>query len=268
MRDVADIHIRAMTSPAAAGQRFLATGEFMWMDDIARVLRADLGDDARKVPTRNLPDAVVRAMARRQARAAKGSCPGSAGRTATPRPRPKALLGLEAAPGGRHRPRLRAQPHRAPARSRWSPPGRTPARNRAPLIEAAREVFAERGLGATLDDIAERAGVGTGTAYRHFRNKQEIAAEVLAGATQQIVTDAEDALAIKDPWQAIVTFFETTAERQAADRGLYQTLAGQGNVDDKVRIWPQIVSAVTKLFDRAKKAKVIRADARAGGRGA
>ena len=127
------------------------------------------------------------------------------------------------------------------------------SRNRALLVDAAREVFAERGLGATLDDIAERAGVGTGTAYRHFRNKQEIAAEVLADATQQIVTDAEDALAIKDPWQAIVTFFETTAERQAADRGLYQTLAGQGSVDDKIRIWPQIVTAVTGLFTAPRR---------------
>ena len=50
------------------------------------------------------------------------------------------------------------------------------------------------------------------------------------------------ALAIDDPWQALVTFFETTAARQAADRGLYQALAGQGSADDKVRIWPQIVS--------------------------
>ncbi len=134
-------------------------------------------------------------------------------------------------------------------------------RNRARLVQAAREVFAERGLGATLDDVAARAGVGTGTAYRHFRNKQELAAEVLADTTLQIVVDAEVALAVEDPWLAIATFFETTARRQAADRGLYQVLAGQGSVDDKVRIWPQIVAAVTALFDRAKAAAVIRPDA-------
>jgi AcrR family transcriptional regulator len=138
---------------------------------------------------------------------------------------------------------------------------RDAVRNRALLIDAAREVFRERGLGATLDDIAARAGVGTGTAYRHFRNKHEIAVEVLADATQQIVNDAEAALQVKDPWLAVVAFFDAVAERQATDRGLYQALAGQGSDDDKARIWPQIVSTVTELFDRAKRAGAIRADA-------
>ena len=49
VRDLADVHIRAMTSPDAAGQRFLATGEFMWMAEMARVLREGLGADGRKV---------------------------------------------------------------------------------------------------------------------------------------------------------------------------------------------------------------------------
>ena len=135
------------------------------------------------------------------------------------------------------------------------------ARNRDRLISAARTVFAERGIDATLDDIAREAGVGTGTAYRHFPNKKVIAAEILADATQQIATDAEDALSIDDPWDAVVAFFENTSARLAADRGLYQNLAGQANVDDKTRIWPHIVDGITRLFDRAKEAGVIRADA-------
>jgi dihydroflavonol-4-reductase len=64
VRDLADVHIRAMTSPDAAGQRFLATGEFMWMAEMARVLRDGLGADGRRVPTRPVPDAVVRFAAR------------------------------------------------------------------------------------------------------------------------------------------------------------------------------------------------------------
>jgi nucleoside-diphosphate-sugar epimerase len=63
VRDLADLHIRAMTSPAAAGQRFIAANDFMWMEDVATVLRAELGDRARKVPTRRMPDAVVRFLA-------------------------------------------------------------------------------------------------------------------------------------------------------------------------------------------------------------
>jgi nucleoside-diphosphate-sugar epimerase len=60
VRDIADLHIRAMTAPEAAGQRFLGTGEFVWMRDIAAALRAGLGDAAARVPTRQLPDIVVR----------------------------------------------------------------------------------------------------------------------------------------------------------------------------------------------------------------
>jgi len=64
VRDLADVHLRAMTSAAAAGQRFLATGEFMWMRDMARTLRAELGPDGSKISARPLPDFAVRLAAR------------------------------------------------------------------------------------------------------------------------------------------------------------------------------------------------------------
>ena len=134
-------------------------------------------------------------------------------------------------------------------------------RNRARLLAAAREVFAERGFDATLDDIARHAGLGTGTAYRHFPNKQAVAAEVLADATEQIATDAREALAMDDPWRALVTFFERAAARQARDRGLYETLTGQGNDEEQARIWPEIIAAVSQLFDRAHRSGAVRADA-------
>jgi hypothetical protein len=51
-----------MTAPEAAGQRFIAASNFMWMEEIARTLRSGLGARARNVPTRRLPDVVVRAL--------------------------------------------------------------------------------------------------------------------------------------------------------------------------------------------------------------
>ncbi|GAA1193818.1 hypothetical protein [Pseudonocardia alaniniphila] len=63
VRDVATLHLRAMIAPAAAGERFLGTGEFMWMREIAAALRARLGDAAAGVPTRQLPDVAVRLAA-------------------------------------------------------------------------------------------------------------------------------------------------------------------------------------------------------------
>ena len=64
VRDLADIHVRALTSPEAAGQRFLATGEFTWMTQMARILREGLGADGRSVSTRQIPDFAVKLAAR------------------------------------------------------------------------------------------------------------------------------------------------------------------------------------------------------------
>jgi nucleoside-diphosphate-sugar epimerase len=64
VRDVADLHIRAMTDPAAKGERFLAvSGDFMSILDIAKVLKAQVGTAARRVPTRQIPDWLVRLAA-------------------------------------------------------------------------------------------------------------------------------------------------------------------------------------------------------------
>ena len=64
VRDVADLHIRAMTAPAAKGERFLAVaGDFMSMLEMAKALKAELGPAARKAPTRELPDWMVRLVA-------------------------------------------------------------------------------------------------------------------------------------------------------------------------------------------------------------
>ena len=65
VRDVADLHVRAMTSPAAQSERFLAAaGDSMWMAEVAKLLRARLGDAASKVSTRELPNWMVRVAAR------------------------------------------------------------------------------------------------------------------------------------------------------------------------------------------------------------
>jgi nucleoside-diphosphate-sugar epimerase len=63
VRDVADLEILAMTSPEAGDQRFLATSKFLWMPQMGEVLRDRLGQQASKVPTRTIPDLLVRGMA-------------------------------------------------------------------------------------------------------------------------------------------------------------------------------------------------------------
>jgi dihydroflavonol-4-reductase len=63
VRDVAELHVRAMTSPEAAAQRLVASADFFWMRQIADLLRDGLGPRAKGIPTRDLPDFVVRALA-------------------------------------------------------------------------------------------------------------------------------------------------------------------------------------------------------------
>jgi nucleoside-diphosphate-sugar epimerase len=63
VRDVADLHIRAMTQDAAGGERFIATDEWLWLPEVAAVLRGRLGDAAPKVPKRTAPNALIRVMA-------------------------------------------------------------------------------------------------------------------------------------------------------------------------------------------------------------
>lgn len=64
VRDLADLHIRAMTLPQAAGERFIAAGDFMWMEDMARALRGGLGPRADRVPKRRLPTFIVKLLPR------------------------------------------------------------------------------------------------------------------------------------------------------------------------------------------------------------
>jgi AcrR family transcriptional regulator len=133
------------------------------------------------------------------------------------------------------------------------------ANNRERLLAAAHIVFAERGLTATLDDVARHAGVGVGTAYRHFPNKQALASEVLESAMQQLAADAEAALAVDDPWEGFVAFFETVVASQARHRGLHHLSANDGIAS--VDVQQRFEHAVASLFERAQRAGAVRADA-------
>jgi dihydroflavonol-4-reductase len=64
VRDVAELHWRALTAPGMAGERFIACGGFTWLHEVAAVLREELGEQAGKVPTRQLPDWAVRLLAK------------------------------------------------------------------------------------------------------------------------------------------------------------------------------------------------------------
>jgi len=134
------------------------------------------------------------------------------------------------------------------------------ARNRALLLEAARAVFAERGLEASLDDVAHQAGLGVGTAYRHFANKYELAAAIFAEAIDQVIELADHAAEAPDPWTGIVTFLEGTAEMQTADRGLREVLMGVHDPERMEQVHDRLSSPMRRMIERGKHAGQIRPD--------
>ncbi len=134
-------------------------------------------------------------------------------------------------------------------------------RNRAALIAAARTVFAERGLEASLDDVAREAGVGVGTAYRHFANKYELAQAIFTEAIDAIVGLAEHSLTLDDSWDGIVAFLAGTAEAQAADRGLREVLMGVHDEQQVEQVNDRLEAPTRALLDRAKADGAVRAEA-------
>jgi AcrR family transcriptional regulator len=131
--------------------------------------------------------------------------------------------------------------------------------NRLRLLEAAREVFAESGFEATMDEVAARAGVGVGTAYRRFANKDELIAALSGERIAEVTEIVDRALAEPDPWQGIVTYLEGWAALHAGDRGLKEMfLSSPGSREVVNEARGQIQPRVDELVSRAKHAGALR----------
>ena len=134
-------------------------------------------------------------------------------------------------------------------------------RNRAAILAAAREVFAEQGLEAPLEEIAARAGVGIATLYRRFPAREQLVAAALVEKITQYAEAAELALAIPDPWAGFVSFTERICELQAGDRGLSDLLSMTLPADEQVeQLRRQANDKVIELVERAKAAGRLRED--------
>ncbi len=134
-------------------------------------------------------------------------------------------------------------------------------RNRAAVLEAAREVFAEQGLEAPLEEIALRAGVGIATLYRRFPTRAHLVAAALVNKVTQYADTAEQALAAGDPWAGFTSFVERICEMQAGDRGLSDLLSMALPADEQVEQIRRLANArMVELVERAKAAGELRQD--------
>jgi AcrR family transcriptional regulator len=144
-----------------------------------------------------------------------------------------------------------------------APPLRADARrNRARILEVAREVFAAEGLAVPIDTIAVRAGIGVGTVYRHFPTKEALFAAIVLDRVQALADDARAALEEDDPDEALYGFLRTMAERSATDMALADAFAEAG-VDIKSSLGVckhDLTVAVEALLQRAQDAGAVRTD--------
>ena len=143
-----------------------------------------------------------------------------------------------------------------------SPPLRADAeRNRQRLLAAAKELYATRGLDVTLDEVARHAGVGTGTAYRRFPNKDALIEALMVDRIGELAAIASECLEDPDPWNGLVAYFDRALALQAADRGLKDVLFSAGRGRERVAHARRALGpAVTRLVRRAVEAGVVRSD--------
>ena len=146
---------------------------------------------------------------------------------------------------------------------RVRPLRRDAERNRQRILRAASEVFTTRGLHATLDDVARRAGVGVGTVYRRFPDKEALVDALFEDKLQALVTEAERALEAQDSWTGLVTLLERAGAMLTGDRGLVEILMYATYGQDRVsRARARMQPVVTRVVERAQRDGKLRADIR------
>lgn len=134
-------------------------------------------------------------------------------------------------------------------------------RNRLRILQAASEIFAERGLEASLDDIAQHAGVGVGTVYRRFPSKDDLVEALFEQKIEQVVAIAEDAAALPGAWHGLVSFMERAIALQVEDLGLRQVLLSRSYGQDRVtRARSRLGPFIGQLVSRAQSEGSLRPD--------
>jgi AcrR family transcriptional regulator len=134
-------------------------------------------------------------------------------------------------------------------------------RNRRRLIDAATEIFCERGLDVGVGEIAEQAGVGRGTLFRNFPSKEHLIAAVVVERMNESIARGRAALESPDPGQALFDLIDQAVGRQQADRALFDGLGDAWLANDEIRAaHAELVSMLDDLVKRAQQAGAVRDD--------
>lgn len=135
------------------------------------------------------------------------------------------------------------------------------ADNRARIITAARDLFAERGIDVPMTAIARRAGVGAATLFRRFPDRRSLIAEVFATQLTHCESVLAGAAADPNPWRGFCTFIEDLGRMQIEDRGFTEAFLSAFTEDaviDEKRLHAE--AAFADLVERAQKTGRLRPD--------
>lgn len=134
-------------------------------------------------------------------------------------------------------------------------------RNRERLLEVAATVFGERGLEATVGEVAQRAGVGRGTLFRNFPTKQDLIAAIVGRRIEEAVALGRGLLADGDPAESAFVLVGELVGRHQLDRALFEAVAGEFLAREEVReAFSEMVSVLDRLLDAGKRAGTVRPD--------
>lgn len=135
-------------------------------------------------------------------------------------------------------------------------------RNHERLLTEARAAFAEHGTDASLEDVARRAGVGIGTLYRHFPNRDALVSAVFEDAAGELLTRSRQLLTDPEPCAALVTWLREMVTHAGEYRGLARSLmaVSADGSSALARCSDPIRQAGGALLARAQQAGSVRAD--------
>lgn len=135
-------------------------------------------------------------------------------------------------------------------------------RNRDAILDAAGELFAQRGDAVQMEEIAERAGLGVGTLYRHFADKQALRAAIIGRRFEEMTFLAEAAEAAADPWAAFEALLYGYLEAAEPDAAFRFAILGPdepswADIEEQKAVFSAIVGRIVR---RAVEAGRLRAD--------
>jgi AcrR family transcriptional regulator len=133
-------------------------------------------------------------------------------------------------------------------------------RNRVRLLETAKAAFAEKGSGASLDEIARTAGVGAGTLYRHFPTRDALVEAVYRNETEQLVAAADRLAKLHPPLTALREWLLLFVDYIATKHGMYEVLNSivGGTSDLYSASTAQMKQTIARLVERAVASADIR----------